>query len=160
MTATRLSALALLGALGSWSAVSDEIKAFRLSPTYKEECGSCHVAYPPALLPAASWRKLMEGLDRHFGSDASLDPAKTKEITRFLAANAGPEAATRNTRAQPPLRITETDWFRREHRDGHDGITRAVWQLPSVKSPANCGACHQGAADGDFSEDRIAIPSS
>ncbi len=41
----------------------------------KQESPACHTAYPPGLLPAASWRRIMGGLDRHYGSDASLEPA-------------------------------------------------------------------------------------
>src|SRR5512146_2667484 len=51
---------------------------------WQTECGSCHVAYPPRLLPAESWRAVMSGLDKHFGSDASLDPAAVREIGAFL----------------------------------------------------------------------------
>ena len=40
---------------------------------WKAECGSCHVAYPAQLLPATSWQRLMKGLDKHFGTDASVD---------------------------------------------------------------------------------------
>jgi hypothetical protein len=29
---------------------------------WHSECGSCHVAYPPRLLEAASWRTIMQGL--------------------------------------------------------------------------------------------------
>ena len=32
-------------------------------PLYKEECGSCHIAYPAVLLPPGSWQKLMVGLE-------------------------------------------------------------------------------------------------
>ena len=45
------------------------------NPVYKEECGSCHMAYPPGLLPARSWTKVMSGLDNHFGDNAELDAA-------------------------------------------------------------------------------------
>ncbi|MGZ8268326.1 MAG: diheme cytochrome c, partial [Burkholderiales bacterium] len=38
---------------------------------WKAECSSCHVAYPPKLLSAQTWRRLMGGLDKHFGTDAS-----------------------------------------------------------------------------------------
>ena len=41
---------------------------------WKAECGSCHAAYPPGLLPAPSWRAVMAGLDRHFGTDATIIP--------------------------------------------------------------------------------------
>ena len=53
----------------------------RLPPNaaYQAECGSCHVPYPPRLLPGSSWRQIVARLDRHFGADASLimDPATT-----------------------------------------------------------------------------------
>ena len=58
-------------------------------PAYKAECGSCHVPYPPGLLPASSWQQLMSRLDKHFGSDASLDAKLHAEISRYLAAHAG-----------------------------------------------------------------------
>jgi hypothetical protein len=51
---------------------------------FQQECASCHMAFPPGLLPAASWTKMMSALDKHFGADASLTPAETAEITGFL----------------------------------------------------------------------------
>jgi Dihaem cytochrome c len=162
-TKNRLMMLALVsvsGIGGTGSAAADERVAYTLAPTYKEECGSCHVAYPPALLSAASWRAVMAGLGQHFGSDASLDPAKGKDIGAYLQANAGTGAKTAalDDKGRPLLRISDSAWFRREHRDGHDGITTAVWTLPAVKSVANCGACHRGAEQGVYSEDAIRIP--
>ena len=41
---------------------------------WRTECSSCHIAYPARALPAASWKKIMSGLDKHFGVDASLAP--------------------------------------------------------------------------------------
>lgn len=146
--------------LGFASARADDQTRFPLNAAYKEECGSCHVPYPPQLLPAQSWKAIMAGLDKHFGSDASLDAAKASEIGDYLAAHAG-RAGQRDGAAANPrlnLRITETAWFRREHRDGHDGLTTAVWKSSAVKSPANCGACHRQAAEGDYSERGIRLP--
>lgn len=34
-------------------------------PSYAQECGSCHMAFAPALLPAPSWQRIMNGLGRH-----------------------------------------------------------------------------------------------
>lgn len=121
------------------------------NPTLQAECGSCHLAYPPQLLPARSWRALMTGLDKHFGSDASLDTKTTAEISAFLEKNA---ARDRDASAKPVLRITETNWFRHEH----DEVSTSVWRNPKVKSAANCAACHTAAARGDFSEHSIRIP--
>lgn len=121
---------------------------------WKEECGSsCHVAYPPQLLSAASWRAVMAGLEDHFGVDASLEPAVGEDILRFLEKH----ASRRETSAggKPLLRITETRWFRSEHSEE---VPASVWKLPEVKSPANCEACHTGAKEGDYSERTLRVP--
>lgn len=130
------------------------------NPKWKTECSACHVAYPPALLPERSWRKLMGGLDKHFGENASLDAAATKEITDFLVKNSA-DHASRSAKVlrglgpnDTPLRITETAWFLRKH----DEVRADVWKRPKVGSPANCAACHTGADKGDFDEDRVRIP--
>ena len=102
---------------------------------YRSECGSCHVPYPPKLLPAESWRQLMSRLERHFGSDASLDAVTRQDIEGYLAANAGRRAAPPG----PDPRITQTRWFFKEH-----GV---------VKNPSNCTACHAGAEKGNFDDD-------
>lgn len=158
-----LSALALtLGGLLAVPALADGVKSYPLSAVYKEECGSCHVSYPAGLLSAASWRAVMAGLDRHFGSDASIDAARAREIGQFLGANAARQSKYQTVDAQgkPLLRITDGSWFKREHRDGNEGITAAVWKLPSVKSVANCAACHRSAEQGLYSENEISIPRS
>ena len=36
-------------------------------PVVKEECGGCHLAFPPSMLPASSWRRMMGELENHFG---------------------------------------------------------------------------------------------
>ena len=107
---------------------------------YRSECGSCHVAYPAKLLPASSWKQLMGRLDRHFGSDASLDAKTRDEIGRYLAANAG---RRRTAPPGPEPRITHTRWFLKEHRG----------EISPGKNPANCTACHAGAEQGDFDDD-------
>ncbi len=116
------------------------------------ECGGCHMAFPPGLLPAASWTKIMAGLDKHFGSDASLAPLDTKEITDYLTKY----PSNRWTANTAPLRISESVWFKTKHNSGE--INPAVWKRESVKSPANCMACHSGADKGDFNEHNIRIP--
>lgn len=118
------------------------------SPTYRAECGGCHVAYPPALLGRDAWRTIMNSLDRHFGTDASVDAPMRTELTAWLDARAG----TRHTGGA--TRITETSGFRREHGE----IAAAIWSSKAVKSASNCEACHRGAAAGDYSERSVRIP--
>ena len=119
---------------------------------WQAECSGCHLAFPPGLLPAASWQKLMGGLDKHFDTDASLSPADTKEITNYLVKY----ASNRWTASTAPLKITDSEWFKTKHRAGE--INPAVWKRESVKSLSNCLACHRGADKGDFDEDSVRIP--
>jgi len=124
---------------------------------WQQECASCHVAYPPSLLPKASWRRMMRGLDKHFGENASLDPATQADILKFLeanAANSGNKVPRRMAANEAPLRITETRWFVHEH----DEVPRATWSRKSVGSAANCAACHRQAEQGNYNEDAIRIP--
>ena len=120
--------------------------------SYEAECASCHMAYPPGLLSEKSWQNVMSGLTKHFGTDASVDEKDKIEITNWLKRN----AATKQKYSElaPESRITKTSWFIREH----DEIKADVWKRPSIKSPANCGACHTTAAEGIFSERGLKVP--
>jgi cytochrome c553 len=119
--------------------------------TWRAECGGCHVPYPPHLLSAAEWRQLMGSLDRHFGTDAAVEPKSAAEIADFLATNAG-RGDGRATPAEP--RITTTRWFAHEHGE----IAAATFGSPAVKTAANCAACHPGATRGNFDEHAVRIP--
>jgi cytochrome c553 len=118
------------------------------NPTWKTECGACHLPYPPRLLPARSWRAIMGGLDRHFGADASVEPKTAAEVTAFLERNSGRD------RGDATVRITETSWFLRKHRE----VAAAAWRGPAVKSAGNCAACHRGAERGDYDEHSVRVP--
>ena len=129
---------------------------------WQQECSSCHIAYAPAFLPKASWRRVMGGLDQHFGENASLDPVTQADILRFLEANAADSGSSRmgsrvmqgmDTKSAP-LRITETPWFVRKH----DEVPRTTWSRKSIGSAANCAACHRQAEQGVFDEDSVRIP--
>ena len=125
-----------------------------LDPSYRQECGSCHVPYPPRFLSARSWQMVIVGLSEHFGVDASLDDeASTRAISAYLQRNAR-RKETLNSNGQPLLRITETRWFLHEH----DEVPSGLWKTAAVKSPAHCVACHTGADQGRFSEQQIRLP--
>ncbi len=123
-----------------------------LLPAYSQECASCHNPFPPGMLPAASWQRLMAGLSKHYGTDASLDPATTQALTTWLVANAG--TWKRVGEVPPEDRITRSAWFIRKHHE----VSPATWKLPAVKRAANCSACHPKSEQGDFNEHDIRIP--
>ena len=120
------------------------------NPKWKEECGSCHIAYPPQLLTAENWQRLMGGLDKHFGANATLNAKDNKDILDFLQRNAG----SGDRRSASSLRISDTPWFTREHHE----VSGKIWSNPAIKSRSNCTACHVNAERGDWSERGIRMP--
>ncbi|MDX2503234.1 MAG: diheme cytochrome c [Gammaproteobacteria bacterium] len=133
------------------------------NPVYKEECGSCHMVYPPGLLPAKSWTKVMSELDNHFGDNAELGEEAHQAVSEFLLTNSADKSDYRRSQKfsasiqsdDTPVRITEIPYFRHEH----DEITdRLVSANPKVKSFSQCSACHVRAEQGSFDEHDIRIP--
>ena len=47
---------------------------------YRANCGSCHFAYQPGLLPAKSWQKIIDSPGGHAGGALSLDKKAKTEI--------------------------------------------------------------------------------
>ena len=133
------------------------------NPLYKEECGSCHMAYPPGLLPAKSWRKLMSGLEDHFGDNAELDAQTAESISQYLLTNSAEQSDYRRSRkfsqsiksSDIPLRISDIPYFKHEH----DEIPQSrVSDNPQVKNFSQCNACHAKAEQGLFNEHDVRIP--
>lgn len=122
----------------------------------EDECGSCHMVYPPKMLNINSWRRIMSNLPSHFGADASLDEKRQFSIMHYLSAYAGRQCngSVIDTQNSPLPRVTKTAMFIRKHGD----VSPKTWNRPSVRSPANCPACHVNAASGDFEEHDIRIP--
>jgi hypothetical protein len=138
----------------SFAGLAHAERSYAVAPNarHQAECASCHLAYPPGLLPAASWSRIMAGLDKHFGTDASLDPASQADIAAWLKSHAGTDRRT--SEAPPQDRISKSSWFVGKH----DEVSASTWKRASVGSPANCAACHAGAAKGDFNEHAVRIP--
>ena len=144
----------VLGAGLATAAQGDDRRAMPPSvlPAYLQECASCHVAYPPGLLPVHSWQRLMGGLEGHYGSDASLDAKTAQQISAWLQAHAG---TYRRVGEEPREdRITQSAWFERKHRK----LDPEVWRLASVRSAANCPACHAAADRGLFGDHDLRLP--
>lgn len=151
-TRAGLAALLGLAAAGTTQADGGRRMPRDMPQAYVAECAACHTAYAPGLLPASSWQRIMTGLDRHYGTDASLDDATVRQLSTWLQANAG--TSRRVSEAPPQDRITRSAWFARKH----DEIPASVWKHAAIKSAANCGACHTGADRGDFDDDNIRLP--
>jgi nitrate/TMAO reductase-like tetraheme cytochrome c subunit len=141
-----------LGVIGAARADSGRAMPANMPKSYIQECASCHTAYPPALLPKRSWQRIMSSLDQHFGVNASLDEATARQLASWLQVNGGTYKRVSEEPSQD--RVTRSAWFLRKHRE----VEPAVWRHASVKSAANCAACHSGADQGDFDDHNLQAP--
>ena len=138
-----------------------------VNAAYGEECGSCHLAYQPGLLPALDWARIMgpDALADHYGDDASLSDALRGEIASYLVANSADQGTSSRSRAFSFVgdaaadaalpRITQTRYFVKKH----DEIPKKwVAGNPGVGSFSQCNSCHRGANEGIYDEEQVSVP--
>lgn len=164
LAAAVLTVLAALGGLTlSWLSRLPPPPSLRVlapNPTYQKECGACHYALNPGLLPASSWAALMSSLREHFGEDASLDESTTRRLTAWLVANAAETFDTESANrfrvgaADDTYRITSAPYWVRKHA----GLPPEAFARKTVRSKVNCRACHRDAESGRYDDQAIAIP--
>lgn len=133
--------------------------------SYLEECGGCHFAYQPGLLPARSWEALLnkDALRKHFGANAELDDDTLKEIRDYAVDNAADKSWYKRSRkiavatgtGPAPLRITGLLYISRKH---HDIPEKMIKGNKGVRSLSFCDKCHTQAADGVYDADTVNIP--
>lgn len=115
---------------------------------YQQDCGGCHMAYPPGLLPARSAVRLISGAEDHFGTRLELTPERRDALLRYMVSYAADGAAHRYARPlmhslhadEPgPLRVSEIPYIRQIHRS-----------VPSNGKLADCRSCHLKVDEGLF----------
>jgi cytochrome b len=129
---------------------------FKMAPlaqdaTWNKECGGCHVAYHPSILPARSWETLLREQHRHFGEDLDLDDETVQALHDFAIAHGAESHATplawkidsTTPAAAIPLRVTETHYWKHRHAE----LNAADWE--KTKRFA-CDGCHLDAREGTF----------
>jgi cytochrome c len=130
-----------------------------MDAAYAKECGACHSPHHPSLATAETWKKIMSGLNEHFGDDATLKPELAQKLTAYLTVNGAetwdtrPANSFRQTDAQNPLRITATARWKRFHRS----IPDEVFKSKPIGGKLNCSNCHGDAETGRFAPRAIAI---
>ncbi|MDH5545212.1 MAG: diheme cytochrome c [Gammaproteobacteria bacterium] len=149
------------------SATSQVSAALDVAPvtnkTYQEECSACHMAYQPGFLPARSWQKIFDTLDKHFGENAELSAQQTQALKAYAMENAADHSHYKRSRkimsslsaSDTPLRISEVSYIQRKHREVPD---RLITRNPQIKTLGRCEACHPDAKQGDYNEHRVKIP--
>jgi cytochrome b len=129
-----------------------------MDATWRSECGGCHLAYHPSLLPARSWDRMLTEQSTHFGEDLALSPETVGRLRAFAAGHAAeslesPVAWKMATTIPPdavPLRIGETPYW----KERHARLDPATWKRVH---DSDCGACHRDAEAGTFAPRAIAF---
>jgi cytochrome b len=126
-----------------------EIDYKQESRVFYRDCGDCHKVYPPHILPAASWRKIMGSLDNHRGekiTDENISMVNQETILNYLVENSA-DSSTREVSVKTlhslgqrvPKTITKTPYWRETHKH----IPRSVYKTKKIKDKSNCFACHK-----------------
>ncbi len=148
------------GWTSSYAAARAQQKASKPPPSrWTKECGGCHLAYSPALLPMRSWERMMKEQAEHFGEDLSLSPSVAKALLDEarsdrtstwaawkLARSAAPDDS--------PQRISELRFWKHAHHD----LPPAAFRPPVAQGKHDCDACHVDAASGIFQPRMIQRP--
>ncbi|KYC40165.1 cytochrome C [Scytonema hofmannii PCC 7110] len=132
---------------GHWSLVTDsEIGTVDVVPAqqrlgqelYLENCASCHIALPPAVLPTQTWRNLLED-SQHYGVQIKplIDPPRIL-VWRYLSAFSRPQLLEDE---QIPYRVGSSRYFRALHPNV---------KLPKPVQIGSCVTCHPSASDFNF----------
>lgn len=133
-------------------------------PLYIKECGACHTAYLPGLLPARSWELHMSRLERHFGENVTLPADKHAAIRNYLVDHAADRSKYEGSLTimeridadRTPYRFMDMPLYREMHRI----VLEVIHRKPRIKVQklTNCNACHQMADEGSFGNSELLIP--
>ena len=141
------------------NALEGQPALFEQDEVYIEECGACHLAYAPDLLPVTSWQRVMAGLEDHFGESAELDSSSADHISSYLASNGltrgNPSRMSRLLRGlpePPPLRITELPSFVNMHY-----LVARQLKVEALREGflSPCADCHREAELGIYDKERL-----
>ncbi|WP_375512276.1 cytochrome C [uncultured Nostoc sp.] len=104
---------------------------------YLENCSTCHIGLPPAVLPTQTWKNLLED-SQHYGAQLKplVDPPRIL-VWKYLSTFSRVQRDDEET----PYRLNDSRYFKALH----PGV-----KLPRPVQLGSCVSCHQGASDYNF----------
>ncbi|MBW4630717.1 MAG: diheme cytochrome c [Iphinoe sp. HA4291-MV1] len=104
---------------------------------YIENCSTCHIALPPAVLPTQTWKNLLEDT-QHYGAQLKplVDPPRVL-VWKYLATFSRLQLQDEQT----PYRINNSRYFKALH---------PRVKLPNPVQIGSCVTCHPNAANFNF----------
>ena len=131
--------------------------AMKLEP-WSKECGSCHLAYAPAMLPIASWQRTVDEQEKHFGEDLGLTEAMSARLLAHAKSAAAPswgawKLASSVPAGEAPLEVSATPFW----KSAHASLPESAFRPPVSAGKHECEACHRDAGSGKFHPRMIQI---
>jgi hypothetical protein len=104
---------------------------------YLENCATCHVGLPPAVMPSQTWVQLLPD-SQHYGAEIPPINGPTLQIIwRYVSTYSRPT----DKDEQIPYRLSQSRYFKALH---------PKVQFSQPVTIRNCGTCHPGASQFDF----------
>jgi len=133
-----------------------------MSQQWKMACGECHLDYHPSLLPARSWKTLLEKQNDHFGEELDLENEDVIVLSKYAINNSAEQHQTEaawfidksTPKTDVPLKITKTFYWKNRHQD----IKQSVWEADLENNYGMCEACHFDAKFGTFEDSSMRLP--
>lgn len=105
---------------------------------YLENCGSCHLALPPEVMPTETWRRLLLEPDQHYGTQIQpVTGPSLLVVWQYLQTFSRPELPNK----QLPYRVSESRFFKALH---------PRVKLPQTIKTTSCVSCHPSAAQYNY----------
>ncbi|MEH2422794.1 MAG: cytochrome C [Nostoc sp.] len=104
---------------------------------YLENCSTCHIGLPPAVLPTQTWKNLLQD-SQHYGAQLKplVDPPRIL-VWKYLLTFSRVQLDDEET----PYRINDSRYFKALH----PGV-----KLPRPVQIGSCVSCHPSASDYNF----------
>ncbi len=132
---------------------------------YTDECGQCHMAYQPGLLPVRSWERILspQKLANHFEEELEIGEKTRNILLSYVIRDSKLYAEYRRSRKivnsipenETPIQISQTAYITHKHRKIP---TEYIQGNSEVESLGNCEACHQDAQKGIYNDRSVVIP--
>jgi hypothetical protein len=104
---------------------------------YLENCATCHVALPPAVMPSETWRQLLQD-SQHYGVEIPvLSGPSLQVLWDYIRTYSRPQKADEEI----PYRVYQSNFFK---------ILHPRVKFASRPGLNSCVSCHPGAGQYDF----------
>lgn len=121
--------------VGTVDVVPDRLK--RGQAVYLENCATCHLGLPPAVMPTQTWQQLLQDPEHYGATITPLSGSPLRITWDYIRFASRPIA----TEEEVPYRLYQSNYFK---------ILHPKVKLPTRAGLSTCISCHPGADKYDF----------